>query len=230
MNKRGINESSGTPEARIRAQNKARILKSAVQLFASKGFDGTRIGEISHHCGLPRANIYYYFASKEGIYTTLIEQVIAGWDRAFEHISEDRDPRDALNAYVLAKLEYSRTHAVESRFFASEILRGARYITLRHRRHMQDVTDRRADIVRNWIRQGKLAPVDPYHFFIMLWSATQFYADYGTLAARMLRKKRLTRQDYSRAAETITGIVLNGCLGEGRSDIASALPVRNGAR
>ena len=205
------NATGKPPEARIRARNKERILDAAVHLFAAKGFDGTRIGEIAEQCGLPRANLYYYFASKEGIYTALIEQVIAGWDRAFEHIREDREPREAIEAYVIAKLEYSRTHSVESRFFANEILRGAKFLAQRHRRHMREVTDQRAETVNHWIRQGKLAPVDPYHFFIMLWSATQFYADYGFLAADLLRKKRLTRNDFSGAAEAISAIVLDGC-------------------
>lgn len=198
-------------EARIRARNKARILKAAVRLFAAKGYDGARLGEIAEGCGLPRANLYYYFSSKEGIYTALIEQVIAGWDRAFEHIRADCEPRDAIEAYVRAKLEYSRTHSVESRFFASEILRGAKFLSHRHRRHMREVTDRRADVVREWISQGKLAPIDPHHFFIMLWSATQFYADYGILAAGILRRNRLTRDDFTDAAAAISAMLLDGC-------------------
>ncbi len=198
-------------EARIRSRNEAKILHSAVQLFAAKGFDGTRLREIAEHCGLPRANLYYYFSSKEGIYTTLIEQLLARWDRAFEHIRADREPSRALEDYICAKLEYSRTHAVESRFFANEILRGGKFLTHRHRSHMQQITEQRAEVVRGWIRQGKLVAIDPYHLFIMLWSATQFYADYGFVAARTLDKQRLTRKDFATAAETIAETVLHGC-------------------
>jgi len=198
-------------EARIRAENKARILKAAVHLFATKGFDGTRLIEIANLCGLPRPNLYYYFVSKEGIYTALIEQVIEGWDKAFEHIRPDREPREAIEAYVRTKLEYSRTHPVESRFFASEILRGAKFLTQRHRKHIKEVTDLRANVIKQWVDQGKISPVDPYHFFIILWSSTQFYADYGSLAAGIIRKQKLLRKDFTVAAETISGIVLNGC-------------------
>ncbi len=216
-------------EARIRARNKAKILKAAVQLFAAKGFDGARLGEIAEQCELPRANLYYYFSSKEGIYTALIEQVIAGWDRAFEHIRADRDPREAIEAYVRAKLEYSRTHPVESRFFASEILRGAKFLMRRHRRHMREVTDSRADVVREWIRRGRLAPVDPHHFFILLWSATQFYADYGILASGIIGKSRLTRQDFVNAAATISGMVLDGCCTANSPAIVEEQPNRLGS-
>ncbi len=198
-------------EARIRARNKARILKAAVQLFAAKGLDGTRLGEIADLCDLPRANLYYYFETKEGIYAELIEQVIAGWDRAFEHIRADRDPREAIKAYVLAKLEYSRTHSVESRFFTNEMLRGAEFLTQSHRTHMREVTRQRADVLHKWIEQGKMAPVDPLHFFILLWSATQFYADHGNLVSDILEQKELAEADFEAAASTICTIILDGC-------------------
>ena len=194
-----------------RARAEARILGAAVELFAVKGFDGTRFTDIAAQSGLPKANVYYYFPTKERLYTALIDQVIAGWDRAFEHLVPDREPREAIEAYVRAKLEYSRNFSAESRFFANEVLGGARFLTARHRKHMQVVTGERARVVEEWIRQEKMAPVDPRHFFMMLWSATQFYADFEALAADTLGKRRLTRKDYAAAARTITQVVLDGC-------------------
>ena len=38
------------PEERIRARNESAILRAAVELFARKGFDGTRITEIAEAC------------------------------------------------------------------------------------------------------------------------------------------------------------------------------------
>ena len=211
MTKARPNAGRGAAETRIRARNEAKILHVAVGLFAAKGYDGTRFKDIAEGSGLPKANVYYYFPTKERIYTALIEQVIDGWDQAFEHIVPEREPRAAIEAYVRAKLEYSRRHEAESRFFANEILRGARFLTRRHRRHMQEVTRERARVVEEWIRQKKMVPVDPSHFFMMLWSATQFYADFGSLAADTLGKQRLTRKDFAAAAETIAGVVLDGC-------------------
>ena len=199
------------PAPRIRARNEARILRAAVALFADKGFHGTHVKEIAAASGLPKTNVYYYFPTKEGIYTAVIERLIEGWDRAFEHIVPEREPRDAIAAYIRAKLDYSRRHATESRFFANEILRGARFLERRQRQHIRDVTARRAHVVEDWVRRGQMAPVDPRHFFIMLWSATQFYADFGMLAADVLGRRRLTRSDFDAAAETMTRVVLDGC-------------------
>ena len=206
-----------TPEPRIRARNEERILRAAVDLFADKSFHGTHVKEIARVSGLPKTNVYYYFPTKESIYTAVIERLIEGWDRAFEHIVAEREPRDAIAAYIRAKLEYSRLHAAESRFFANEILRGAQFLERRQRQHIRDVTTQRAHVVEEWIRRGQMAPVDPRHFFIMLWSATQFYADFGTLAADVLQKRRLTRKDFDAAAETMTRIILDGCCGSPES-------------
>ena len=62
-------------------------------------------------------------------------------------------------------------------------------------------------------------PVDPIHFFIMLWATTQFYADFDVLACNALEKRRLTRAEYDIAAETLTGIVLKGCGVDERSSL-----------
>lgn len=199
-------------DVRIRARNEAKILKAAVKIFSLKGFDGTRIAEIADASGLPKANVYYYFATKEAIYETLVERLLTGWDKTLEHIVADREPREALSAYIHAKLEYSRKHVIESRFFANEMLRGGRFLSSGQKKHMQDITRERVEVIEEWIRQGKMVEVEPNHFFMMLWAATQFYADFTTVAAVTLNKSQLTKNDYDSAYETIVKTVLDGCL------------------
>ncbi len=211
MDKAGESTEKKPTEARIRARNKAKILTAAVDLFAAKGFDGTHIKEIAKLCGLPKTNVYYYFSSKEKIYAALIDQLIGRWDEAFEHIVPTSEPADAIETYIRAKLDYSRQYAAESRFFASEILRGGKFITRRHRQHMRKVTDERAQVVEGWIAKKKMAPVNVSHFFFLLWSSTQFYADSAIVASDVLRKRSLTKADYDEAAKTIYQIVMNGC-------------------
>lgn len=207
-----VRKAAKAPEERIRARNEAAILKAAVKLFARKGFDGTRIAEIAKASKLPKANVYYYFETKEAIYARLIERLLSGWDSALEHIRADREPREAIADYIAAKLEYSRKNAVESRFFANEMLRGGGFLSRTQRRHIQDVTHERVEVVENWIREGKLRKIDPKHFFIMLWASTQFYADSAEVAAMTLDRTSLRRADYDNARDTIVDVILGGCL------------------
>lgn len=53
--------------------SKAKIFQAAAHLFAEKGYNGVSMREISESTGLSKPTIYYYFGSKEGIYTSLVE-------------------------------------------------------------------------------------------------------------------------------------------------------------
>lgn len=50
---------------------KQRILEAAAHEFASKGFDGARVGEIAKSAGVNKALIYYYYKNKEELLTLL---------------------------------------------------------------------------------------------------------------------------------------------------------------
>lgn len=199
-------------EERIRDKNEAKILKVAVDLFSRKGFDGTRITEIAKTSGLPKANVYYYFPAKEDIYTRLIEELLYEWDTALEHLTPDRDPREALSDYINAKLEYSRTHGVETRFFANELLSGGRFFSAHQKSHMRKVTRKYVAVLNGWIAEGKLNISDPNHFFIMLWGATEYYANFYRLTAVTLEKKTLSKRDFQVAHATIAATILDGCI------------------
>ena len=197
-------------EEKIRTRNIRVIIDAATLVFARRGFDGARIAEIADQAKLPKTNVYYYFSSKEEIYEAVIAELIKGWDDALAHISRDREPIEALEAYVRAKLEYSRRNVDKSRVFAAEILRGGQYLSRRDHDHMRLITRRHAEVIEHWIAAGKIRRVDPRHLFIMLWSATQFYADFETLACDALESSRLKVSDYDAAARTIVATTLRG--------------------
>jgi AcrR family transcriptional regulator len=198
-------------DRRIRARNKKRILEAAVAVFAERGFDGASIAEIAQRCGLPKANVYYYFRNKDAIYATIVGDLIAEWDRALDELRPEREPADALAAYVRAKLDFSRRHAAQSRMFANEVVHGGRFLTRASRAHMQAVTIEKSRVLAGWAAAGKMDPVDPRHLFILLWGATQFYADFEVMAKTALEARRLGAEAFEEAAEAIIGVVLKGC-------------------
>lgn len=198
-------------DRKIRARNKKAILDAAITIFREKGYDGTSIAEIAVAAGLPKANVYYYFKNKETIYQTIIGDLIDEWDKALDHLTIDREPADALAAYIRAKLDFSRRHTAQSQMFANEAVHGGRFLTRRDRAHMQAITLEKAKVFDGWMKAGKMRRLAPMHLFIMLWATTQYYADFEVLAGMALATRRLRATDYDQAAETIVGIILRGC-------------------
>ncbi|RWX81531.1 TetR family transcriptional regulator [Neorhizobium lilium] len=199
-------------DEKIRARNIRIILDVATEVFSRKGFDGTRIAEIAELSKLPKANIYYYFSSKQEIYSTIIAHLIAGWDDALSKLRADRDPADALRDYVRAKLEYTRGNPRESRLFASEIIQGARFLSESDRAHMRAATDKYVAVLDQWMQEGRMVTINARHFFIMLWGATQFYSDFEPLACDALHRKTISAEDYHVAAETIVNSIVGGVI------------------
>ena len=68
------------------------------------------------------------------------------------------------------------------------------------KRHVQDVTRDACAVVQRWIDDGKCNPVDPRLLFIMLWSTTQFNADFAPTAATTLEVPNLRKADFAKAA------------------------------
>jgi len=198
-------------DRRIRARNKRRILDAATIVFSRKGFDGASIAEIAQRSRLPKANVYYYFKTKQAIYATIIANLIDEWDNALAHLRADCEPADALADYVRAKLEFSRQHAAQSKMFANEVVHGGRFLSRASRAHIHAATVEKAKVFEGWAKAGKMDPVHPMHLFILLWAATQFYADFDVMAKNALATRRVSARDFDAAATMITGVVLKGC-------------------
>jgi TetR/AcrR family transcriptional regulator len=223
-------KSDETSALRIGDRNRGRILDAAIEVFALRGYDGARIKEIAERSRLPKANVYYYFRTKRAIYETIIDNLVGEWDAALAELDAARDPREALSGYIRAKLEFSRKRTAQSRLFANEVVHGGRFLSGAVRRHMRAATAGKAKVLESWMKAGLMDPVDPVHLFILLWAATQFYADFGVMAKNGLGVKRLTRAHFDAAAGTIAQIVLQGCGIRLRASRRKPLPAAEGDR
>ena len=55
----------------------ARLLRSALHLFAEQGYEGASIREIIEGAGVTRPVLYYYFRNKEDLFRRLVEPLFA---------------------------------------------------------------------------------------------------------------------------------------------------------
>ena len=111
--------------SKTRAQNEALILQAAEKVFAEAGFGGATMQLIADMAGLPKANLHYYFATKEELYRRVVQTIFEIWLQAAAAMDGTDDPAQGIGAYIEAKMEISRRHPNGSKVWASEVMHGA---------------------------------------------------------------------------------------------------------
>lgn len=132
------------PSNRLPKGAKAGILKAALRLFATKGFAGASMRDLSQAVGLQPASLYSHYKSKDIILGTLIDighsEHLAQMEQALA--DADDDYCSQLSAYVQANTRFHgdyallatvinlELHALSDEFMAAALAARARSIQL----------------------------------------------------------------------------------------------------
>ena len=198
------------PPGSKRLANEARILEAAEEVFATAGFSGARTAAIARRAGVPKANLHYYFGTKEALYRRLLEAILEVWLGMGESIRPEADPAQAFAAYIAAKVEHSRRRPHASKVFANEMLHGAPQLRSYLRHALKRWVAAKARVIEGWVAAGRMAPIETRHLFFVIWAMTQTYADFDVQVAAVLGRKRIGPRDYQAATALITQLVLRG--------------------
>jgi TetR/AcrR family transcriptional regulator len=194
----------------IRQQNETLILQAAEKVFAEAGFGGATMQLIADMAGLPKANLHYYFPTKEALYRRVVQNIFEIWLHAAGSMDRAPGPVEGIGAYIDAKMEISRRHPDGSKVWASEVMHGAPVIQDYLETTLRDWTTGRAGLIQRWIDEGKMAPVNPEHLLYMLWATTQHYADFGHQIETLNGGKPLTEAQWRAAKESVKTMILRG--------------------
>ena len=197
--------------SRIREAHEATVLRAAEELFALNGYNGTSIEAIAEKAGMSKQNLLYYFPSKEVLYQRVLANILHLWvDKMRLLEQQGKDPVDMIRNYIQGKVELSRTNPHASKVFAIEIINGAPYLREYLQSHLLPVLEEDVSLVRRWIKEGRMDPVDPYHLFFLIWSSTQTYADFSAQICLSLGKESLDNQDFQNAVDLLTHVIVKG--------------------
>jgi TetR/AcrR family transcriptional regulator len=194
----------------IRERNETRILKAAEAVFAKHGFNGASTAEIAHRAGVPKPNLHYYFRTKQQLYAGVLDNILKIWLDAMDEIRPGVEPAEAFQRYIMRKMESSRLLPEPSRLWAMELISGARHVEPFLRRRLRRLVREKSTIIRGWIAEGKLEPIEPEHLLFMIWAMTQTYADFASQIAAVLGKSKLDEAVFAAATKTATALVLKG--------------------
>jgi len=198
---------------RIQLANEEKILDAALEVFSTYGFRGATVDQIAERAGMTKPNLLYYFRRKEDIYRAVLQHTLDIWLAPLTALGESDDPITELKAYIDRKLELSRDNPKASRLFALEILQGAPIIGDVLAGSLKQLVDEKAEVIRRWIVQGRIAPVDPYHLIFTIWATTQHYADFDAQVHAVLGIDPASTAHFPTAAKTLEDLILGGlCL------------------
>jgi TetR/AcrR family transcriptional regulator len=205
-------ESAGsTRRERRRQDSEARILAAAEQVFAEAGFSGASTALIAARARLPKANVHYYFGTKERLYRAVLERILEAWLASGEGIRPEADPAAAFAGYIAAKIEASRRRPYASKVFANELLHGAPQLADYLGDEVRRWVEEKSRVIEGWVAEGRIRPVAAPHLFFAIWAATQTYADFECQIRAVLGRRQLRPDDYADATAVVTRMVLGAC-------------------
>ena len=198
------------PRPTVRAENERALLEAAEGVFAEQGFRGATTAAIAQRAGLPKANLHYYFPTKEMLYRAVVERVLTAWLAAASSFDASEDPAVALSAYIGAKMDLAREMPLATRIWSAEVMRGAPMIQDFLETTLTEWVASREKVVKSWIAAGKLKPIEPKCLFYMIWATTQQYANAAHEIATLNEGRPLDGRAFERAKSEVIEIILRG--------------------
>ena len=89
---------------------KERILAAALEMFSQYGYAGTNIRELTASLGLVKSSMYKHFKSKEDIWNTLLDELIAYYEARFgssEHLPPVPDSLEELVSMTMRMVSFT---------------------------------------------------------------------------------------------------------------------------
>lgn len=194
---------------RIQEEKEEVILEAALDVFSMHGFKGATIDQIAEVAGMSKPNLLYYFRTKEAMHRALIDRVLDTWLDPLREFDADGNPEVEIKSYIRRKLEMARDFPRESRLFANEILRGAPLI-VEELDDLRKLVDEKAEVIRAWVKAGKIGRCDPYHLIFSIWATTQHYADFDVQVKAVLGPTRSGDGRFEDAARFLEQLYMNG--------------------
>ena len=203
-------EGKPRPKTRIQREKQDLILDAALNVFSLHGFRGATIDQIAEAAGMSKPNLLYYFRRKEDIHVTLMQRLLDTWLAPLRELDDVGDPMTELRSYIRRKLEMARDFPRESRLFANEILQGAPRIMPMLEGELKSLVDEKAEVIKGWMRAGRMAPTDPWHLIFSIWATTQHYADFDVQVRAVLGPDREGEGRFEDAARFLEQLYLEG--------------------
>jgi TetR/AcrR family transcriptional regulator len=143
--------------------SRARLVASAAQEFAARGFDGAKVDRITARARVNKAMLYYHFKNKAALYREVLRDVFGTVGELVEAArAAGGSPEEQLRTFIVAIADGAATRPHFPAIWLREMAEGGRHldesVILQLRRVMQEL----GRILADGQRAGSFRPVNPF--------------------------------------------------------------------
>jgi AcrR family transcriptional regulator len=205
-----------SPEA-----NRARILKAALDEFASRGFKGASMDAIAARTHTTRALINYYFGGKEQLYIAVLERVYAEIREAEGELDLDHlAPVAAVRRIVQFTFDYYLGHEGFVRIVVAENQAKGRYLkkSAAMRALNRSIIDTLGGVIARGQAEGSFrAGIDAVDVHMMIAALGMFNVTNRHTFSAIFQREMGAKGDVRRRRELITDVILSYLTRGGRA-------------
>lgn len=205
-----MNSEISSSRGRIaRERTMENIHAAAIAEFSEKGFQGATTQAIAQRAGMKKTQLHYYINGKEELYEELLQKVLQVWADIIQFDNSLIEPQAVLSRYIHNKLDFSFSQPELSRIFTSEVLSGGHYLQKYWPGAIEKIRNKE-NLIKQWVAQGLIRPLDARLFIMHIWAITQYYADFAVQVNQMYGDIRNADTQQHIITE-VTTLILRGC-------------------
>ena len=193
--------------------NRARIVKAAIDEFASRGFKGASMDAIAARTHTTRAMINYYFGSKEKLYLAVLERVYGEIREAEGELDLDHlAPLDAVSRIVEFTYNYYVTHEGFVRLVVAENqARGRHFRKSKAMRTLnRPIIDRLSRVIARGQATGLFRPdIDPVEIHKAVAALGMFNVTNRYTFGAIFQREMGSAGDVARRRDVVADIILS---------------------
>lgn len=167
---------------------KQRLLRTAVEEFAARGFDGAKVDRIAARAKVNKAMLYYHFHHKAGLYLAILREQFGALGEA---AASARVPGLPADEQLCRFIDAIAREAVARPCFPSiwlrEIAEGGRHLDATVVRALRRVLETLAAILADGRHAGVFKPVNPLVVQISIVAPLMFFAASAPFRERVSR-------------------------------------------
>ncbi|MCX7832232.1 MAG: TetR/AcrR family transcriptional regulator [Actinobacteria bacterium] len=151
--------------------SKSKILISAENLFAKKGYDAVSVLEIANDAGISKSLIFHHFKNKQNILISLVESKLKIIEAKINEIidSKETTAKNKLYEFVNIYIELLIEHSALFKILFREIVNANENISKAIVAHNASVANVIKQIIQTGLESGEIKKsVDPDYFAILL--------------------------------------------------------------